>query len=243
MRKTMLLLATGLVGVLATLVSQAATAFPRTLNYQGRVTNEMGDPIDGEADVIFRLYPDPTTETWLWEETQTGVQVVNGVFTVRLGSEAPLTNELFSLGTVYLGIEFVGVGSGELSPRTPLDAVGYAFRVESLTGSSGGTVDGDVEVTGQIETETIYSEDGITIKTDSGDAVVIAGATEVRISPGGTVTISGADLALTATGDITMDATNIELNATASVSIDGSAGVDVSAGGTCSVQGSLLTLN
>jgi len=104
---------------------------PGLMNYQGRLTNTAGEAVaDGEHDVTFKLYDE--SETVLWEESHT-VATADGLFTVQLGSNgSPLNAELFDCTECRLGIT---VGEDpEISPRTRLTTVPYAFKSGSVDG-------------------------------------------------------------------------------------------------------------
>ena len=111
---------------------------PETMAYQGYLTNTDGDPADGTASVVFRLYDRPSGGTALWEETQQDVLFTDGVFTVHLGSVESLAEVSFGQA-LWLGVSVAG--SQELTPRVALEAVPFAMgvhglRVEPGTGNS-----------------------------------------------------------------------------------------------------------
>jgi hypothetical protein len=65
--------------------SPSATLF----SYQGQLLDAAGDPVDGSADMTFRLYHQATDGTAFWTEPHSGanaVPVSNGLFHVLLGS-------------------------------------------------------------------------------------------------------------------------------------------------------------
>ena len=106
----------------------AASGFadiPSTMSYQGRLFDNAGDPVaDLEYDVTFRIYDG--TDTVLWEESHL-VATTDGLFTVNLGSNgSPLTADIFNHSECWLGIT-VGTDP-EITPRTELNTVPYAFR-------------------------------------------------------------------------------------------------------------------
>jgi len=113
------------VGALDGLVAPAAqTGYGTesfTINYQGRLADINGNPIDNTSpgiDMTFSLYITDTAGTPLWNETHFNVPVSQGLFSVRLGSINPLTPDLPE-GDLWLGIQ---VGDDpEMTPRQPLD--------------------------------------------------------------------------------------------------------------------------
>ena len=118
--------------------SPTATS-PKTIPYQGRLTDPDGIPLTGQFNMTFRLYGALTGGTPLWEEDRTGensVQVSDGLVNVMLGSiNNTLPSVIAGHDEVYLGIT-VGNDS-ELSPRVPLASVPY-----SMQASDADTVDG-----------------------------------------------------------------------------------------------------
>jgi microcystin-dependent protein len=113
--------------VIASLVC-TLTAFsagvPNTLNYQGTLTNNTGEPVTGSKTIVFKLYNVVSGGTALWTETKT-VTVTNGNFSVVLGSTTPLTADKFT-GDTWIGIK-VGTDA-EMAPRQKLTSVAYALK-------------------------------------------------------------------------------------------------------------------
>ncbi len=122
-------------------------AFNSQINYQGKLTDTAGDPVaDGDYLMIFRLYTSATgaTNTNIWEEVRSTAgdkaTVVDGLFSVMIGSSTPLTGVDFNQ-TLYLGVEVCGTASlagcdGEMTPRKVLGSVPAAFVAKELDGST-----------------------------------------------------------------------------------------------------------
>ena len=123
-----------------------ATA-PQLINYQGRLTNASGKPLDTIVAISFAIYNSPAGGTAIWNETESSVMVVGGAFSVLLGSSNSLVDTVFNDSLRFLGVQ-VG-GDPELTPRIRLAAVGYSFRVSTLDGSNGGKISGDILATGK----------------------------------------------------------------------------------------------
>jgi hypothetical protein len=133
---------------LMAIASFAAADVPQLINYQGRLTDESGNPVpDANYQITFTIYDDSTAGTSNWTETQS-VAVTGGLFHVLLGSVSALTDGHFVSSERWLGIK-VGADP-ELVPRTRLVTVPYAFRVSTVDSASGGTIHGDLQVTGRI---------------------------------------------------------------------------------------------
>jgi hypothetical protein len=106
------------------LVSDALGQIPQTISYQGVLTDTSGTPVpDGSVELTVRLFDVPDDGTVLWQETQQ-VPVRRGVFSVILGSVAPV-NLPFDR-PYWLGIT-VGQGA-ELAPRVALTASPYSLN-------------------------------------------------------------------------------------------------------------------
>ncbi|KAA3635275.1 MAG: hypothetical protein DWP97_05055 [Calditrichaeota bacterium] len=129
---------------------------PGSMNYQGYLTDAIGDPVsDGAYLVKFTIYDAAVGGTDLWNSGFQNVTTTDGLFTYELGSNIPLPNGIFEDTNRYIGIT-VGVDP-ELAPRSRLISAPYAFHAsradtaaftESATGVTQQFDDGDVVVTG-----------------------------------------------------------------------------------------------
>lgn len=116
---------------------------PQLINYQGRLTNPDGSPVvDNNYQIAFAIYDQPTGGAVLWSNSPQTLSVENGLFTYQLGSVTPLPDSLFGSDTLrWLGIE---VGGEQITPRTKLTSVAYAYHslradtaAYALSGSGG----------------------------------------------------------------------------------------------------------
>ncbi len=115
----------------------SAAATPGLMSYQGRLTNSGGTPLNGFYNMTFSIYNAPTGGSAIWTETQ-NVAVIDGLFTVSLGSVTPIDNSVFTSTECYLGIT---VNSDpEMTPRSRIEAAGYAYRVSSVDSAHGGFI-------------------------------------------------------------------------------------------------------
>ncbi len=105
------------------LTSTVFADMPRTINYQGKLTDGGGSAITGPVNITFRLYNVVSGGTALWSETHASLAVTNGLFNVILGESTPLTLDFDD----QYWIELV-VGGETLTPREKLAAVSYAHR-------------------------------------------------------------------------------------------------------------------
>jgi hypothetical protein len=113
--------------VVILLMAGSLPAVPRTINYQGLLTDD-GSPVDGSRSVRFRIHDAAVGGTYLWEETQS-VTVSNGIFSVLLGSDKPIPQSVFDGSQRWLSVSIDG--GPEVTPRGELVSVGYAFFAAS----------------------------------------------------------------------------------------------------------------
>jgi hypothetical protein len=122
------------------LFSSVLADVPRVINYQGRVTDSDGNPLtDGTYEMTFTIWDDPTATdpgNITWASGPQTVQTVDGLFSYLLGSSEPyLTADIFEDSLCWLGIK---IGEDpELSPRTKLATVPYAFRAQQALVANG----------------------------------------------------------------------------------------------------------
>ncbi len=135
-----LVLATALLLIAGLSVAQT----PKTITYQGRLTDPGGNPVaDSTYSVTFRIYDAPVGGTLLWTEPGLPVITQNGLFTATLGSPTPFPSvsaSPFEYGPDYifghnaeLWLE-IEVGGSPLTPRSLLQSVPYAMASNSLYG-------------------------------------------------------------------------------------------------------------
>ena len=122
-------------------VKQAQAAIAQTINYQGKLMNSSGVAVaDGSYNMEFKLYTVATSGAAIWTETLENankVQVINGLFSVLLGSSTSLSGINFNQ-QLYLGVNIGGTSTptydGEMSPRKTLSSVPSAFTAQNLNG-------------------------------------------------------------------------------------------------------------
>ena len=110
------------------------SAVPDQVNYQGLLNDNTGLPITGSVNFDFAIFDALTGGNQLWAETQNGVSVVNGIYSVALGSITPITASILTSGTVYLETT---VNGETLQPREQLLAVPYALRAQEADNIGG----------------------------------------------------------------------------------------------------------
>lgn len=108
---------------------------PQIINYQGKLTDSLGAPVNLETELAFAIYTEPSGGWAVWSEIQT-VKVTEGIFNVLLGAVNPLEPDYFSApGSTYLGIK-VG-GDLEMSPRQEIASVAYSLKTAGISIESG----------------------------------------------------------------------------------------------------------
>ena len=119
-------------------------AVPHLLNYQGRLTDASGLPLNGSYAITFRIYDAEAAGILLWEETHSGVVITKGTFSVLLGSVTAL-NLAFDK-QYFLEIK---VGTEVMSPRQRIASSGYALKSEE-TEKLGGKLPSDYALAADI---------------------------------------------------------------------------------------------
>lgn len=177
----------------------ATTGINRKINFQGKVVNTDGTNVtDGNYDFVFKVYDALGAGTSLWTEAwnsgTTQVSVVNGIFTVDLGTYATFPPTVdFNTDNLYLTLSFDG--DTEMTPRMQMAAVPYAMNAEKVGGltvtNSTGTLtipDGKIISFGDSFTTT-----GVGITLDQSLATT-DDVTFAELSIGGSVTFSAIPL-------------------------------------------------
>lgn len=102
----------------------AIADIPRTMNFQGQLTDSGGSPVDATLPMTFRLYTTDSGGMAVWSETKPAVVVAHGIFTVLLGSPTPIPLPF----DVQYWISIQVGDDDEMAPRQPLAANPYAHR-------------------------------------------------------------------------------------------------------------------
>lgn len=98
---------------------------PQTMSFQGKITDSSGNALNGNYSIQFALYDVASGGAALWNETQT-VSVIDGVYSVMLGSVTPFPSSVDFGKQYWLGIT-VGADP-EMTPRYPLSSTATSFR-------------------------------------------------------------------------------------------------------------------
>jgi len=165
--------------VWALVPSEVEGAVPKLINFQGILRDGGGNPVpNGMYFVAFKIYDAPAGVTVLWTEVPS-IAPNGGFFNVLLGATNPIPDSVFNGANRYLGITVES--DPEMSPRYQLVSIGYAYRVNSVDGALGGTINGNINVTGKA---TIGSG-----HTNTGSGAFVAGFS--NSAGGGTSAIGG----------------------------------------------------
>jgi hypothetical protein len=116
----------GLLFAVFFLVSLSYSQVPQMINYQGTLTDDAGNPLDGNYDMTFSIWDALAGPDQLWDETQNGVPVENGVFNVLLGSVELIPLDVFNGDIRFLEITIAD--DPPMVPRREIVSVAYAFR-------------------------------------------------------------------------------------------------------------------
>src|SRR5262245_37578510 len=85
-----------------------ALAAPPLVSYQGRLLDQTGVPVNGSVSLGFALFAASSGGSALWTETQPSVSVLDGVYSVNLGSVTPLTPALLDGAERWLEVTVNG---------------------------------------------------------------------------------------------------------------------------------------
>ena len=164
-----------MLAVLALFSSFVYSAVPRTINYQGNLSDSSGQPLTGTYNFTFDLYQEATLK---WNEDQNGVTVQNGFYSVALGSVDNTLADLTFDTTYTLRITVNGEALDQpFALGQPLGTVPYAFRskyADFAAGGGSGTVYADSIASGTLKNE---------VKITTG-SIVAAGANELTFLRG-----------------------------------------------------------
>lgn len=133
MMKTAVRIVLGVIilSALGVLLPVSVTAeVPSLINYQGKLTDGLGDPVNGELEVTFSIYTVASDGGAVWSEVR-AITVTDGIFNILLGAANPLKADLFSAyRATYLGLK---VGSdSEMTPRQEIASVAYSLKTAGI---------------------------------------------------------------------------------------------------------------
>ncbi|MEE9442704.1 MAG: hypothetical protein V3V99_08550 [candidate division Zixibacteria bacterium] len=112
---------------------------PPYINYQGRLTNSEGFPVnDSTYTFRFQIYDAESGGDELWTSAPEidAIAVTNGLYNYILGSSNPLPDSLAKYESLWLNITIDDIG--EIGQRIHLTSVSYAFK--ALYADAAGTI-------------------------------------------------------------------------------------------------------
>ncbi|MDH3252999.1 MAG: hypothetical protein OEM41_09425 [Ignavibacteria bacterium] len=186
-----------LVFLIVAVIYPANAQIPRTLSYQGVLTDSLGNPKpDGTYSFTFRLYDVASGGTQLWSEQKT-LAVERGLFHTTLGDQVVIGPGLTFDRSYWLGII---AGSGpELMPRIPLTAVGRSlFSITAdtaryaLAAAQPGVAD-SARVAGSVANNSITSQKIADSTITGQDVSATAGFNIASLNASGNVGIGTAN--------------------------------------------------
>jgi hypothetical protein len=126
-------------GCLLVALAVAGTALaqgpaPAGISFQGLALDPAGGPINGERDLVLRIFDDPLSTSapaLAFEETHPDTSFVDGVFSVVIGGHSTLEPWVFSDPDMWLELE---VDGEILAPRIKFQAVPYALQCATAGG-------------------------------------------------------------------------------------------------------------
>lgn len=163
-------------------------AFPSTLerpnrflSFQGRLTDDLGNPETVATNMVFKLYSVSSGGTSLWDSGTCSITPdQDGVFSTLLGSScgSEIASSVFSENAdVWLGV--TAGTDAEATPRIQIATVAYALNSETLQGFPAGTGASTVPY------------------IDSTGTVVLASSSPKIQSTSGTFAVEGQALTIT----------------------------------------------
>jgi len=126
--KRSLILITFVAIMLLVVVSNLYAGVPNMINYQGRLTDTDGQPVEDDLrGFIFRIYDDSIGGNELWSTDGTvWIQVTDGLFSWAIGTSNPIPDSISKYNSLWLGIKVEA--DSEIQPRTQLASVNFAFK-------------------------------------------------------------------------------------------------------------------
>lgn len=129
------------------LTTMSVMSIADVITVQGQLVDEQATPWTGLIPIEFTIYDAPSGGSALWAESLE-VDVLNGVFTITLGTILPLEASLFESPDQWLGLNMGGVG--EQSERFRLSASTVAIRATVTESVAPTSINGSLLVTGAV---------------------------------------------------------------------------------------------
>lgn len=242
--------------LMLSVVSRAAPGVNKTLSFQGRLLNASGGVVaDGHYNIQFKIYQDGSgtsagnpggslkwTETYINNGSNSGVEVINGYFSVTLGSVNTFgTSVDWNQDTLWLSMNVAGssascttfnsgtcVADGEMTPMKRITSTPYAINSGQLGGK---TADNFVQLSQGVQEDAANNSNSIYINKTGTDGNFLqlqnAGTDAFTINKQGSVTLGASESPQTiqvATAATDENGTHLGITAGAGGSGSGSGG-------------------
>ena len=148
-----------MLGIVAYGLSNAYAAMHPLINYQGRLTDKQGKPLDEAYNIKLKIYDVLTgAGTIAWEEKHENVYIQKGIFSVVLGSTTSLDDLAFDKA-YYLEVAVCKSGTDNyeiMGPRQQITWAAYAIRAEKADKAA--SAEGTIKATGGLVIEVRTSD-------------------------------------------------------------------------------------
>ncbi len=175
---------------------------PRTISYQGYLSDPAKKPVTGDHKIMINLYDSPSDGNLVHTEIFSA-NVQDGVFSVVIGSQQELDPALQFNKQYWLGLSVDN--NAELSPRTAFTSVPYAIHADAASSLSKGATGAVTTLNGKSGNLNIKGGLGTTVVAD-GNTITI---TAIPVSSSG-----GQQIAATTVNSITGTSNQILANGT-----------------------------
>ena len=145
---------------------------PRTISYQGILTDNSGNPKpDGDYSITFSFYEEEINGDPVWTESK-NLHVSKGLFSTLLGDQTKFGSNVEFDKPYFLGIK-IG-DEEELPPRIALTPAGYSFS-SIYADTAKNIIEGKVvkSLNGLMNNVKILGDGGTTVNT-TGDTIMIS---------------------------------------------------------------------
>jgi hypothetical protein len=113
--------------IFVALATAAYADVPNTINYQGRLTDDTGQPITGTKNLKFKIYGSQFGDDSLWSSGMRSVDIEDGLFNYQLGLHVALPSDLFT-GNNYRYLGITVETDAEITPRIQFITAPYAMH-------------------------------------------------------------------------------------------------------------------
>ena len=172
--------------MLAAMLAGAAVAQPDLMNYQGRLMDSGGAPVNGSVPVTVRVYAQESGGSVLWNQSVGSVAVTNGLYSFQFGNSSLTT--VLTNAACWLEIE---VDSETLTPRQRLVSVPYSARAKeadaAVTAQTATTATTANSATTATTANTATTAGYATTAATATNALQLGGRTFAQVIPPGTI--------------------------------------------------------